>query len=448
MTKLTVPFKSWLFQWILPIQDEPVTGLTKDWYRTLHHARLITGPAGRPYSLWTDDHAEFVKTLDVTIRRTMWALVGYCVFCFITLSQSEYLRYGAIGVIGNDGKTIVRDLGQGIKIPVANVEVASTSFGIFGPIVLVAIFSYLHASIGRLGSYHTRPNFTKEPTILNHGDPFSRLVTVSAVFIAPLATLAYFTIKSTTGIEIQVAGTLLVLTSECSLLIIIRRVPHHFRKLLIPTIVISIFFGCLLLPFTYSGIGQALENLNSLNKPQLNNAVFSNTDMQFRTFRNFKMRRAQFQSTDLFLSHFEDTDLSDANFEGSNLESVSFKNTDLAGARFKNANIKGTNFELDCRKYASGENSIQNKTAIEYSNIVCLNLVRSIWGPSLLNHAAIQEENPFDEEPREQELVDAVSSVNKFCEQLSMAKNPLEARGVIVDHCRNKVWPPARSEEK
>lgn len=73
------------------------------------------------------DHQAADDEASKTIRRVMLTIIGYSFFCLLTLSSPD--------------SVLVKDK---IKIPFANIEVSFTNFLLVGPVVLIALTTYMH----------------------------------------------------------------------------------------------------------------------------------------------------------------------------------------------------------------------------------------------------------------------------------------------------------------
>jgi hypothetical protein len=113
-----------------------------------------------------------------TINRMFLAIVGFSLFCVITLSGSDE---GLLGV------------GAEIGLPFAGVRMTVKNFVIVGPLILISLTAYLHLFVGEWAKLHDRVPLPKRAAnFFNFEGLFARLLTNLAFYWLPPGILCFF----------------------------------------------------------------------------------------------------------------------------------------------------------------------------------------------------------------------------------------------------------------
>jgi len=142
--------------------------------------RILRACLGPPAPVRYDDpkaaekvHAE----VSMTLRRVMFAVIAYSVFCFITLYNTDLLLVEK----------------KEIKIPLADVTIGASDFFYVGPLVLIGIAVYMHIFVGYWQAMADSQPADRLPFLFNMDGAIPWLVSRFVFYwLVPLVVLFFF----------------------------------------------------------------------------------------------------------------------------------------------------------------------------------------------------------------------------------------------------------------
>jgi len=291
--------------------------------------RRLSDRTQLPRSLWyppipvgSDDPEIWQKQFDdvsTTIRRSMFAMLGYAAFCVVALGQPDAQILKAAAV----------------QLPVVNTSVSVEGFMLIGPLVLVGLAAYLHIFIGRwviLKHDKTRDNL-RPSYIFNLPGRSAAAVATFIFYWLPPVVLASFVYKALPFTNMRLPTLwLAVLATSVLVFLAIRRCPDNRRKrwnrLLWPLLLL------ILVNVLYVNPGPGSGSANGLNRTY---------DLSYADLSGAYLRRAELNHTELIEAYLIGTDLMGANLLGANLGGADLSEANLRGTNLDGANLLGAN---------------------------------------------------------------------------------------------------------
>lgn len=280
-----------------------------------------------------------------TIRRVFYALVGTCLFCVVTLA-------------GTPDKNLLGQEGT-VKLLALHYEMGLQGFLLGGPVVLVALMTYLHIFVAQHRRIYV-PKELEQPTLFNLEGWTPKLVVLLASYWMVPFTLTIFAWKAW-PLPIGLAlGYFTFGVTATSAILQFRRCPRTWRTWALPTL------GVAFLIFYFGFFNITADRTLNLFKADLN-------------------------SKDLRFLNLSGAYLSEANLQGANLGGTNLQGADLQGARLQKANLQGAN--LQGANLASA--NLQG-ARLENATLVKANLQRTNLNGAILLKANLQEANLQD----------------------------------------------------
>lgn len=282
---------------------------------------------------WRRQHDES----SVTIRKTLMVQVGYCFFCLLTLGAPDYS---------------LLDIEAKVRIPFANVEVSYSDFLFVGPIVLIAITTYLHIFIGHwiLLSGRDQEDTIPLPFIFNIKHPLASIVSRFLVYWLTPLTLIIFAWKASPRPDVLILYLMVFVIIKVMIFLSIRRYPVKLRYRVSYRLLWILFLSVLLIELmTVSGFLTIKRTLDlpgaNLKNRNLVGFYFENAHMSEVNLNNAKLSTANLRKAILNKANLENAQLSKSNLINADLSNSILKNADLSFADLRNANLKGANLE-------------------------------------------------------------------------------------------------------
>jgi uncharacterized protein YjbI with pentapeptide repeats len=303
---------------------------------------------------WKKQHDEISKA----INKVLLVLVSFCFFC-------------SLGLGAPDRSLLASD--ASIKLPFADTEISFVTFLIVAPLVLIALWSYLHIFIGYWTNLaHQQPNCPDLgqsklplPFIFNLESKTAILLSYFLFYGLVPIMLAVFAWKA---LPRPIAPKLLVaLTSTfivLSLFLYIHRHPDRKHRILWLMLLCSIG-----LTFWAFFSGTTLVN-------------------QLRRFRQLHLWKADLQKQDLRSSNLQDADLTEANLEYARLERANLTSATLTNASLNNADIEWANLTS-----ANLTNANLLNANLDWVNLTNANLFDANLSNAKLNPASLTKAN-------------------------------------------------------
>ena len=324
------------------------------WPRSLWQPKTVQFRSLRENADW----AQVTEETFLIIRRTMFTLLGYCLFCWLALGAP-------------DVKLI--DASAEIKIPFANVDINFGSFLLIGPLLVIAIWSYLQIYVG-IGTYilHEGKHGNSKPFLFNLKGFIPKHFSVFLLYWMGPVTVGVFTWKA---LPRQEAPFLIWLTAAYFaimfwLVICRRRNPRTVLKGIWPwagfLCSITILIGSVgyqenrggfysrfnLFQRSHDLYGADLKDKDlrmlNLNEAYLVEAHLENSKLNFTQLNGANLNHAFLTGADLTDADLRDADLSYVKLDNAKMYSVDLSGADLSfvnlkGAKMRRAKLKGSN---------------------------------------------------------------------------------------------------------
>lgn len=320
------------------------------------------------------EDADWDKVGDETfqiIRRTMFTLLGYCLFCWLTLGAPDVKLIDASAVI---------------TVPFANVDISYSAFLVVGPLLVIAIWSYLQIYVGIWSHIRREKKFGSSlPFLFNLKGFFPKYFSEFLLYWIGPITVGLFAWKALPRPE---AAYLIVLCAALFgvmfwLGICRRQTPRDLLKGL------AGWFGLLCalsmivwFPYIFGHAGfinrtlvlpgaileskdlrnlqlykadlweAVLKNANlsssmlanaNLTYADLTGAVLMNAQMRFTDMTGADLTNADLSGAMLIKANLTYADLTHANLKNADLRYADFINADLRNANLNNANLTNAN---------------------------------------------------------------------------------------------------------
>jgi len=274
---------------------------------------------------WQREHDE----VSTTIRRTMTALIGYCLFSLLALGAP------------------VKDLisNNAITIPVADSTVSFSAFLIVGPLILLCLTSYLHIFLGYLTELGQPREKASLPFLFNMQKRFPLLLTDTIFYwLTPIVLFVFAVTARIQGRTYVLLLTFIAVITTMLLLVIKIRRSHWTKSSFQPfrwLFLVSIPFIVLLVLIWSNAFYSEGANLRSadLRRLKIEYAELAHANLSFADLSYSELRYADFASAYLF-----ETKLNYADLQHSSFERTALEHTEFVGANLSNANLFGAKF--------------------------------------------------------------------------------------------------------
>ena len=282
-----------------------------------------------------------------TVRRIMYAIVAYSLFCLIT--------------IGYDDVSLVV-AGSTVKIPFANSPVDYRAFLIIGPIILFCLWIYLIVFLNQLKRIHNMSDATLLPFIFNINSIFTRILSAILLWWLTPIIFGIFVWKAwplgTTG------AILLAFTLMFILLTTFLSVFYYKEKEGLFWFLYIVFPMCIL--YLLAALGVHERNLYILDR-DLSGKNFRNVIWQGATLENVELVKARLKNVNLRDAKLDGVNFSNANlvkadFRGSNIINSKFNETDLSEAVISKTDIDKFNSIIQGTKIGGGVSGVANSS--------------------------------------------------------------------------------------
>ncbi len=336
--------------------------ISSGWTRLLDRQappRCWWWPAPAEVPLRDDDLERQHAQCSETTNRLLFTLLGFCLFCLLTLGGSDAALLGA---------------NEQVTVPVVNISLSIVAFLLVGPLVLIALSLYLHILTERLRRYNRLNADQRLPYLFNMCDPVSRLISWLLLYWMVPLVLALFTWKAGPRPEAPLIGSVAIVVTALLIWLQMRRCPTTMRSCNIPLgvglIVLLALIPCMAtgqIPLNRSlNLFEAVLEKRDLSGFDLRGANLSRANLQKAYLSKANLREATLKGADLsgailqgailsgadlsWAKGLREADLRQVDFEGANLTETNLQEADLSGAIlrgtvFYQADLRGTNLE-------------------------------------------------------------------------------------------------------
>ncbi len=297
------------------------------------------------------EDADWDKVGDETfqiIRRTMFTLLGYCLFCWLTLGAPDVKLIDASAVI---------------TVPFANVDISYSAFLVVGPLLVIAIWSYLQIYVGIWSHIRREKKFGSSlPFLFNLKGFFPKYFSEFLLYWIGPITVGLFAWKALPRPE---AAYLIVLCAALFgvmfwLGICRRQTPRDLLKGLGGWFGLLCAFSMIVwFPYIFGHAGfinrtlvlpstilkdKDLRNIN-FYKADLWNAVLTDSNLSSSMLANANLTETDLTGAvlidaQMMFTDMTGADLTNADLSGATLIKATLKYADLTQANLKNANLK------------------------------------------------------------------------------------------------------------
>lgn len=259
-----------------------------------------------------------------TLRQIFFLLIGTCLFCVITLTgalDSELLLPSAK-----------------IGLPVLDYDMKFDAFLLVGPLVVVALTSYLHVFMAQIRRFPLPEDYSR-PMLPNFESWTARiLVLLTFYWMTPL-TLAIFAWKAWPRPLEQAVGLGLVITclAVTALLVVLqmRRTPKSWRPWALPALLGTAIAAT-------AGFVGVLEHRNlDLFKAKLSNQDLRSMDLSSANMQEAKLEDAILMGAELNGANLHQATLTRAMLVRAEARYADFFAADLAGAELTATKLQG-----------------------------------------------------------------------------------------------------------
>ncbi len=271
------------------------------WYPGLQYQSLLFNLSNEE---WKRQHDETSRT----IFQVLVAIVTFSFFCLLSLGTPD-----ASLLAGN----------ATIKLPFANTDISFVAFLFIGPVILIALTTYLHIFVGYHSVLSASQNGWGLPHVFNLQSRLARYVSGMLLYwLVPCILLAFsYKVAPRPG-----GGLLVIVTVAVTLVLVwvkIRRWSSSQRRNVYRSLWLS--EGVLV----YMLILQLGQSSSLLERPlYLFRANLEEQDLQAVNLQGANLRQAEFQVADL-----QGANLQGANLQGADLRRANLWRANLEGAR-------------------------------------------------------------------------------------------------------------------
>ena len=281
---------------------------------------------------WERQHDEISKT----IRRVMFTLLAFSVFCGLTLAST------------NDASLF--GVGSEIKLPIASTSIDFSSFLTVGPLILIGLIVYLHLFLQSAAELGKPQGANPLPYVFNMENPIAIIMSGFLHYWLPVLLLFQFAWKATPqpmagfwlglvsiGLGIVMAYLHLARMSAES-----KGIPRQITR-------IMFFAFSLLFAIQMASGGAVLKRSLMLDGAEFENRDlrgfdFTDASMKEANLENTKLSGANFSGAYLFEAIFDDANVTNVNFGEANLQGVNLEGLDLSESDLRKANITNIKF--------------------------------------------------------------------------------------------------------
>lgn len=266
--------------------------------------------------IWERQHDE----ISSTVRRVMLTMLGYALFCILTLSAPD------VSLLGVSSE---------IKLPIANTSVDYSAFLTVGPIILVGLTAYLHIFLQNAQDLGHVEGARPLPFLFNMENRLAIVLSNFMLYWLPVILLFVFAWKA---LPRPAAGFWLGLAATGMGIVMAylrwARCPANAETGRPWLAKLALFV------FLFLFLAQILAGGSVLNRPlRLNQQKLTSLDLREVDLKWASLQKAKLEGTDLTNADLRKADLSGATFDaGSDLSSA-----DLRGASLKSARLNGAN---------------------------------------------------------------------------------------------------------
>lgn len=277
-----------------------------------------------------------------TIRRTMLGLIGFALYCLLTLGAPD-----ANLLTG----------GSSIPIPFANASTSFPTFVFLAPLVIVALAIYMHVFIGHLRRFSSTRVEDRLPSLFNLDQGLPRLLVYLIFYWLCPVVLAAFAWKAAARSEGPLVVAFAGFATSGFLMAQVRR--NTFSGIVLARVILWLLLLATASLAVYSSAvsvdqelwfpwrawrleGANLQDVN-LRGARLKKARFHGAVLEGADFSRAQLRRARFR----------DADLRNALFERADLRRVDFRQARLDGAVMTEANLRYANVEGTDLRYVA-----------------------------------------------------------------------------------------------
>lgn len=254
-----------------------------------------------------------------TINRVFLSLVAYSSFCLFTLGVSDE------SLIGGRSE---------IQVPFAGVRMTFDNFLIIGPLILVAIASYLHIFVGEWLTYSSIPRAERSPHIFNFDGISAHLLSLLVFYALSPLVLFWFFWKARAHPQRHLVFWLAMGFTIILVWLYIRRCPQETRARnnLVAWLLLS---ACVIYSLRVSTHGLVSRPLF------LPDAALQGRDLAFSDLSNADLRRANLAGAKLSQANLVGANLTEANLTGAIMDRTNLQDSMLIRATLNRANLSG-----------------------------------------------------------------------------------------------------------
>ncbi len=271
--------------------------------------------------------AEVHEETSRTLRRALFALIGFSFFCGFVL-------------LGTADRELIAE-GSTIHVPiplVAQYEMPFVGFLFVGPLVLIAITAYLHSFVQHWRALGERvPAVERVPFLFNLPHRSSRFLSALLCYWLTPLTLALFTWKSLPLPSFVWLAWTLALVTGWSLWLQIRRAPEANRR--------GNWIRWILLVALAVGLAN-LPALRDLRPLALFKADLSGQDLRSRNLAGADLSEAILTAANLTGANLSNANLGAADLTRANLSKANLIAAYLSGAVLKDTVLSGADLSM------------------------------------------------------------------------------------------------------
>jgi len=299
------------------------------WWFPVYHAVLFTNDV---------DRLKYHDETSRALRRSVFTLVAYCMFCLLTLSTPDAQVLSATA---------------SVRVPFANVDVGFANFLFVGPLVLIGLLVYQHIYVAHLRLTDPPPPQSQLPILFNLPYRSARVISAFLFYwIGPLV-LIVFMRKALPRPGAIFLVLMAGLTLMWTLLLQIRRCPSDRRRLYVPALFCVIALAASICAekmilvasghrvadtlLNGSTIGRAIFSSPFERRLNLGHVILDGQDLRGFDLTGANLRGARLRGATLIGARLDNSDLSDADLTGADLRKASLSKTRLSGTNLFNA---------------------------------------------------------------------------------------------------------------
>jgi hypothetical protein len=281
---------------------------------------------------WERQHDEISNT----VRRVMFSVLAYSLFCGLTLaSTSDASLFGA---------------GSKIELPIAGTSINYSTFLTVGPLVLIGLIVYLHLFLQSSVDLGRPQGANPLPYLFNMKNPLALILSGFLHYWLPVLLLFQFAWKA---IPQPMAGFWLGLAS---IGIGIAMAYLHMARMRteaegIPRQLTRVMFFAfsLLLAIQMASGGAMLKRSLMLNKAEFEGLDLRDVDFREASLEKANLKGVNLTGANLFRANlvgaeFTNAQLTNVNFREASLQGVNLSDLDLTKSDLRGANITDTKF--------------------------------------------------------------------------------------------------------